>query len=130
MAPVAGMRCDTYDPDTANRGMRPRGRRTASDARKTQAPPDRIVFEPERALITGYCRNWWWKFEQEGSVPKRIKLGPKRVGWLLSELQAWLRERAGRGRRRRCASHLIQNKDPAAFRARQGQIRSQTPKKT
>ena len=94
MAPVAGLRCDTYDPDTAHGGKRPHGRRTVSDARKTRAPPDRVILEPERALITGYSRGWWWKLEQEGMVPKRIKLGPKRVGWLLSELEQWLRERA------------------------------------
>jgi prophage regulatory protein len=52
------------------------------------------VLEPEREAITGYGRNTWWKKEQEGTVPKRIKLGPRRVGWLLSELEAWVRQRA------------------------------------
>ena len=54
---------------------------------------DRIVLEPERKAITGLGRQQWWRKEQEGTAPKRIKLGARRVGWLLSELLAWRGER-------------------------------------
>lgn len=74
-------------------GQRPR-RRTGNDVRATWSPTDRIVFEPEREAITGFSSNWWWRLEQAGRVPKRIKLSERRVGWLLSELEAWVRERA------------------------------------
>lgn len=57
-------------------------------------PSDRIVHEPERARITGYSRHAWLALEQQELVPARLKLGPRRVGWLESELAAWLRERA------------------------------------
>ncbi len=35
-----------------------------------------------------------WRLEQAGTFPKRIKLGPNRVGWLLSEVEQWIEERA------------------------------------
>jgi prophage regulatory protein len=69
-------------------------RRTGADARASWSPTDRIVFEPEREALTGLSRNWWWRLEQAGRVPRRIKLSERRVGWLLSELEGWLRERA------------------------------------
>jgi predicted DNA-binding transcriptional regulator AlpA len=65
-----------------------------ADVRATWSPTDRIVFEDERAALTGFSRNWWWVKEQKGEVPKRIKLSERRVGWLLSELENWVRERA------------------------------------
>jgi predicted DNA-binding transcriptional regulator AlpA len=73
---------------------KPQGRRTAADARASRSPTDRIVFEPERQLITGYSRNWWRKKERTGEAPRRLKLGALRIGWLESELQQWLRDRA------------------------------------
>lgn len=35
-----------------------------------------------------------WRLEKEGKFPKRLKLGPNRVGWLLSEVDDWIRARA------------------------------------
>jgi prophage regulatory protein len=55
---------------------------------------DRVVLEPERQQLTGYSRAWWFQLERKGTVPKRIRLGDRKVGWLHSELMAWLRERA------------------------------------
>lgn len=67
-----------------------------SGARQAQPynPPDRIVGEDERRLITGYSRQSWWRLEREGKVPRRIPLGANKVGWLQSELLDWLRSRA------------------------------------
>ncbi len=33
------------------------------------------------------------RLEKAGKFPKRIQLGPNRVGWLASEVEAWLNER-------------------------------------
>jgi len=52
---------------------------------------DRIVCEPERLQLTGVCRTGWWNYEKQGIVPRRIQLGPRRVGWRMSELQQWIR---------------------------------------
>jgi predicted DNA-binding transcriptional regulator AlpA len=55
---------------------------------------DRVVLESERKELTGFSRGYWWKLEQQGLVPRRIHFGERRIGWLHSELMAWLRERA------------------------------------
>jgi prophage regulatory protein len=57
-------------------------------------PPDRIIGEEERRLITGYSRQSWWRLERQGAVPRRIQLGANKVGWLESELLAWVRSKA------------------------------------
>jgi prophage regulatory protein len=54
---------------------------------------DRIVREPERRAITGVCRSTAWVMEKAGTFPKRVALGGGRVGWRLSELQAWVESR-------------------------------------
>lgn len=33
---------------------------------------DRLVFEAERAELTGYCGRHCWKLEQEGKAPRRV----------------------------------------------------------
>ncbi|HLO76747.1 MAG TPA: AlpA family phage regulatory protein [Magnetospirillum sp.] len=33
------------------------------------------------------------RLEVAGKFPKRVRLGPNRVAWLLSEVDAWLQER-------------------------------------
>ena len=39
-----------------------------------------------------------WRMEQTGTFPRRIQLGPNRVGWVEEEVEAWLRNRMdGRG---------------------------------
>lgn len=58
-----------------------------------ELPADRIITEPERAALTTIGRSWWFRLEQRGEVPRRIKLGPKKCGWLLSEIQAWVAAR-------------------------------------
>jgi len=36
------------------------------------------------------------RLEAAGQFPKRIRLGQNRVGWLLSEVEAWIDERLAR----------------------------------
>jgi len=36
------------------------------------------------------------RLEAAGLFPKRVRLGPGRVGWVEEEVQAWLRERVSR----------------------------------
>ena len=54
---------------------------------------DRIVLEPERRAITGVSRTGWWRFEKDGTAPRRIPISANRVGWALSELQSWVQAR-------------------------------------
>ena len=49
-----------------------------------------VIREKERYRKTKVSRVHWWREEQAGKVPKRIRLGPNSVGWLLHEIDAHL----------------------------------------
>ena len=36
------------------------------------------------------------RLEKAGKLPKRVQLGPNRVGWVLDEILEWLEERLQR----------------------------------
>lgn len=42
-----------------------------------------------------------WRWERDGIFPKRIKIGPNAVGWLESEIDAFISQRAAE-RDRQC----------------------------
>jgi len=50
----------------------------------------KVINEHQRRRITGVPRSTWYRWEREGLVPQRIQLGPRRVGWLLNEINAWI----------------------------------------
>ncbi len=54
---------------------------------------ERIVRNPERRKITGYGDTQWGVLEREGKAPRRRQIGPRAVGWLLSELIEWVNSR-------------------------------------
>lgn len=54
---------------------------------------DRIVRETERQQITGRSSSSWWRDEQAGIAPRRIRIGNNAVGWRLSELMQWVNSR-------------------------------------
>ena len=41
-----------------------------------------------------YSENHIDRMEADGRFPKRIKLGPNRVGWLETEVDDWIAEKA------------------------------------
>jgi prophage regulatory protein len=51
---------------------------------------DRIILAPERRKYVPYSDMHIWRMEQDGKFPKRIKLGPHRVGWSLLEVTDWI----------------------------------------
>lgn len=53
---------------------------------------DRLVDEHERHHITGICRIYAWNLEKTEDYPARRKVGVgnKKCGWLLSELLHWI----------------------------------------
>src|SRR5437868_5626162 len=59
-----------------------------------RAPPmDRVIREAECHAITSLSRTSRWRMERAGQFPKRRQIGPRCVGWLASELAAWLASR-------------------------------------
>ena len=56
----------------------------------------RIVREAQCREITGLSRCQRWKMERAGQFPRRVPLVPGGAhhGWILGELENWVRERA------------------------------------
>jgi len=54
----------------------------------------RIIRKPELIGIVGLSDVTIWRLEKEGKFPKRIKLGGNSTGWLASEIQQWIDEKA------------------------------------
>ena len=54
---------------------------------------DRIMDRHERRRLVPYSDNHVLRLERAGLFPVRVKLGSNRVGWLLSEILAWIDRR-------------------------------------
>ena len=52
---------------------------------------DQIIREPVCRKLTMLSNTTRWRLEKEGKFPKRRKLGRNATGYLLSEVQAWVR---------------------------------------
>ena len=53
-----------------------------------------IVRKPELLNFLKLSDATVWRLERAGRFPKRINLGANSVGWLRSEVQQWVQERA------------------------------------
>jgi prophage regulatory protein len=55
----------------------------------------RLVNKKELKTVCGipYTPQHIARLEAAGKFPKRVQLGPNRVAWLLSEVDAWVSER-------------------------------------
>jgi prophage regulatory protein len=51
---------------------------------------DRIIDRHELRRLVPYSDNHVLRLERAGLFPMRVKLGAKGVGWLLSEVLAWI----------------------------------------
>lgn len=56
--------------------------------------PSKILRRKQVEAHTGLSRSTIYAWVRDGIFPAPISLGPKAVGWLQSELDAWLAERA------------------------------------
>jgi prophage regulatory protein len=50
----------------------------------------RILRTNELAEMLGVSRVTLWRWERQGLLPAKRRLGPNTVGWLASEIEAWL----------------------------------------
>ena len=55
--------------------------------------PDRFMREPEVKSLTGLSRTTRWRMERNDDFPRRRRLSRNAVGWLASEVQAWMQDR-------------------------------------
>ncbi len=54
----------------------------------------RIITKRELRGMVPYSPQHILRLEKRGVFPKRIVIGPGRVGWRLSDVEAWLAQRA------------------------------------
>lgn len=52
--------------------------------------PMRILRFPETKNKTGCSRTTIWRGVKEGTFPAPLKIGKRAVGWLESDLDAWI----------------------------------------
>ena len=68
---------------------------------RTRAPT-RMLRLPEVKARTGLSRTTIYRWRVAGRFPQAVRLGTRNLGWIESELEAWMGERmAERPRRRR-----------------------------
>ena len=56
----------------------------------------KIVGKKELKELVLYSSQHIARLERAGLFPKRVQVGPNRVGWVLEEVQEWLQERLDR----------------------------------
>lgn len=59
---------------------------------------ERVLRLPDVIKITGLKRSSIYKYINENAFPKPISLGARCVGWLESEINAWLQNRIAESR--------------------------------
>ena len=55
---------------------------------------ERVIRKPELLAKVGLSDPTIWRMEKDGRFPKRLRLGGNSCGWLESEVDGWLTERA------------------------------------
>ena len=53
---------------------------------------DRIIGHSELSHLVGISKSHIARLESNGLFPKRIKLGERKVGWSLKEIQEWVED--------------------------------------
>ena len=56
-------------------------------------PPERLIRLPELLSRCGVSKRSVYRLEAEGRFPARRQIGPRAVGWLASEIEAWIKSR-------------------------------------
>jgi len=60
---------------------------------KTNIPSRQMLRINEVAKRAGVCRATIYNWSKYAGFPKQVRLGPKIVGWVAFEVDAWLDER-------------------------------------
>jgi len=54
----------------------------------------RIIRPKHLAELLGVSLMSLWRWERDGAMPKKIRLGPNTRGYLLTDINLWLSQRA------------------------------------
>jgi prophage regulatory protein len=71
------------------------------DLRNTASP--RIISIKDVQHLTSLCKSSIYELMRLGEFPRSIDLGARRVGWLLSEVEGWIRGRVSAASAPACA---------------------------
>jgi predicted DNA-binding transcriptional regulator AlpA len=77
---------------------RKKGGTHSSEPRPTPPTPTvspLIAREPEAAAVVGLSKQTLRVLRSRGGGPRFVKLGPRRIGYLLTDLEVWARSRPG-----------------------------------
>ena len=61
---------------------------------KGEVMNERILRYPEVRKKVPVTNVTLWRWEKEGTFPKRVRLGGNSAGWIESEVEAWIEQRA------------------------------------
>ncbi len=56
----------------------------------TLESPTRIITLKELCARVPYSAVQIWRLEKTGNFPRKVQLGPNRVGWVEDEVEEWL----------------------------------------
>lgn len=68
---------------------------TCTDATVPTNVPMRLLRLPEVCRVAGLGRAMIYRLQARGSFPQSVKITEHAVGWIDTEVQAWLAQRAG-----------------------------------
>ena len=72
----------------------------------------RIISWSELKTIVPYSRQHILRLEAAGKFPVRVQVGANRIGWILSEVEGWIRARmAARKRAPHAANEIVKPRD-------------------
>ena len=61
---------------------------------RSDSSQDRILRAQEVQQLVGLSRTTVWRLERKGQFPNRLPLGTGSVGWLKSDIESWIQNRA------------------------------------
>ena len=59
---------------------------------------EQLISKKRLVEIVPFSAQHILRLEKQGKFPRRIKLGARRVGWRVSEIEAWIAERVSASR--------------------------------
>ncbi|WP_340620386.1 helix-turn-helix transcriptional regulator [Xenorhabdus siamensis] len=57
-----------------------------------------LIRLPEVQRRTGYSKAWIYRLIKEGQFPKQVKIGPRSVAFVESEIDGWVDQRIAESR--------------------------------
>ena len=56
----------------------------------------KILCRKDVESMVGLSRSTIYKLMNQGLFPKAIRLGPRAIGWLMSDIENWINQQAAR----------------------------------